>query len=112
MTKFVDHITEALGSVTMIVLAFCLVLTWATIGLLLGIITTDPYQLLINTSTTIITFLMVFVIQNAANRSDRAMQAKIDELLRALTEARNEFRGIEQLPEKQIKKVATDLGSG
>lgn len=109
MTKVIDRVTEALGSPGMITVAFLMVMTWATVGLLLGLITTDPYQLLINTSTTIITFLMVFVIQNAANRSDRAMQAKLDELIRALNDARNDFRGIERLPEKKIKQVTAEL---
>jgi len=109
MTKIIDAVTDALGSWGAIIAAFALVVAWAAVGIVLGFITTDPYQLLINTSTTIVTFLMVFIIQNAANRSDRAMQAKLDELLRAITEARDDFRQLEQLPDKQIKKITAEL---
>jgi low affinity Fe/Cu permease len=59
----------------------------------------------INTGTTIVTFLMVFLIQNSTNRDAAAMQAKLDELLRAVTRARSEFIGIEHLSEKQLEEI-------
>jgi low affinity Fe/Cu permease len=60
----------------------------------------DTWQLVINTGTTIITFLMVFLIQNTQNRDGAAVQAKLDELIRAHHDARNAYMGIEKLPEE------------
>ena len=69
----------------------------------------DTLQLIVNTSTTIITFLMVFVIQNSQNRDAAAMQAKLDELLRALDKAREQFVGIEHLSEPEIEEIRRAL---
>ena len=69
----------------------------------------DTLQLIVNTSTTIITFLMVFVIQNSQNRDAAAMQAKLDELLRALDKAREQFVGIEHLSEHEIEEIRRAL---
>ena len=71
----------------------------------------DTWQLIINTSTTIITFLMVFLIQNAQNRDASAMQAKLDELIRALKGPRNEFVGIEHLTQDELEKIKAKLES-
>ena len=65
-----------------------------------------------NTATTIVTFLMVFLIQNSQNRDAAAMQAKLDELLRALDRAREQFIGIEHLPDKQIEDLRAALERG
>ena len=69
----------------------------------------DTWQLIINTGTTIVTFLMVFLIQNSQNRDGAAMQAKLDELLRAVDKAREKFIGIEHLTDQQIELVRTAL---
>ena len=69
----------------------------------------DTWQLVINTGTTIVTFLMVFLIQNSTNRDAAAMQAKLDELLRAVAKARGEFIGIEHLTENQVEKIRAAL---
>ena len=69
----------------------------------------DTWQLVINTGTTIVTFLMVFLIQNSQNRDAAAMQAKLDELIRALADARAEFIGIEHLPDTEIEEIRTSL---
>ena len=69
----------------------------------------DTWQLIINTGTTIVTFLMVFLIQNSQNRDAAAMQAKLDELLRAVDKAREKFIGIEHLTDQQIELVRTAL---
>ena len=69
----------------------------------------DTWQLVINTGTTIVTFLMVFLIQNSQNRDAAAMQAKLDELLRAVAKARGEFIGIEHLTDNEIEKIRTAL---
>jgi low affinity Fe/Cu permease len=74
--------------------AAAVVLAWMVSGPLFGF--SDTWQLVINTGTTIVTFLMVFLIQNTQNRDTKALQLKIDELIRSHHEARNEFIGIEK----------------
>jgi low affinity Fe/Cu permease len=69
----------------------------------------DTWQLVINTGTTIVTFLMVFLIQNAQNRDASAIQCKLDELIRAVSHARNEFIGIEHLTERQLDQLRAQL---
>ncbi len=81
-------------------LACLIIVAWAATGPLFG--WSDTWQLVINTGTTIVTFLMVFLIQNAQNRDGSAIQAKLDELIRAGGRARNEFIGIEHLTETQL----------
>jgi low affinity Fe/Cu permease len=65
----------------------------------------DTWQLIINTGTTIVTFLMVFLIQNTQNRECAALQAKLDELIRATISARNELVALERLPEEEVQEV-------
>jgi low affinity Fe/Cu permease len=69
----------------------------------------DTWQLVVNTATTIVTFLMVFLIQNSQNRDAAAIQAKLDELIRAARGARNEFVGIEHLTDSEIEQVRSAL---
>ena len=88
-------------------LAFGLILVWAATGPLFHY--SDTWQLVINTGTTIVTFLMVFLIQNSQNRDAGAMQAKLDELLRAVGKARNPFIGIEHLTDSEIEKIRDAL---
>ena len=80
---------------------------WAVTGPLFRF--SDTWQLVINTGTTIVTFLMVFLIQNSQNRDGAAMQAKLDELLRAVDKAREQFIGIEHLTDQQIELVRAAL---
>ena len=89
------------------VLAVLLILVWGVTGPMFKY--SDTWQLVINTGTTIITFLMVFLIQNSQNRDGAAMQAKLDELLRAVDKAREKFIGIEHLTDQQIELVRTAL---
>lgn len=106
-----DHFFAALshrvaswaGQPLAFILAITVVLVWAVTGPLFSY--SNTWQLVINTGTTIITFLMVFLIQNAQNRDGSAIQAKLDELIRAATEARNEFIGIEHLTEGELEQV-------
>src|SRR5690349_24562065 len=84
-----------------------IVLIWAVTGPLFHY--SDTWQLVINTGTTIVTFLMVFLIQNSQNRDAAAMQAKLDELLRAVDKAREQFIGIEHLTDEQIELVRAAL---
>jgi low affinity Fe/Cu permease len=80
-----------------------IVLVWALTGPIFGF--SETWQLVINTGTTIITFLMVFLIQNTQNRDGAAMQAKLDELVHAITEADERFIGIEHLTEKELDLI-------
>ena len=82
-------------------------MVWAVTGPMFHY--SDTWQLVINTGTTIVTFLMVFLIQNSQNRDAAAMQAKLDELLRAVDKAREQFIGIEHLTDQQIELVRTAL---
>ena len=83
------------------------VLVWAATGPIFQF--SEVWQLVINTGTTIVTFLMVFLIQNSQNRDAAAMQAKLDELLRAVDKAREQFIGIEHLTDQQIELVRSAL---
>jgi low affinity Fe/Cu permease len=74
---------------------------WALLGPVFHY--SDSWQLVINTSTTILTFLMVFLVQNAQNRDSRVIQVKLDELLRAITTARNELIDLEHLSEEELE---------
>jgi low affinity Fe/Cu permease len=83
-------------------LAVLLIAAWAITGPLFAF--SDTWQLIINTGTTVVTFLMVFIIQNTQNRDGAAIQAKLDELIRA-SAARNVFIGIEHLTESEINDI-------
>jgi low affinity Fe/Cu permease len=86
---------------------FCclIVAVWAATGPLFHY--SDTWQLVINTGTTIVTFLMVFLIQNTQNRDNAAVQAKLDELIRA-SKAKNEFIGIEHLSDEELDDILTE----
>jgi low affinity Fe/Cu permease len=83
------------------------IIVWAVSGPMFNY--SDTWQLVINTGTTIVTFLMVFLIQNSQNRDGAAMQAKLDELLRAVDKAREQFIGIEHLTDTQIELLRAAL---
>lgn len=99
--KAANRVSEAVGSPFAFVAAFGSVLLWAASGPLFGY--SQKWQLVINTGTTIVTFLMVFVIQNAQNRDQKALQLKLDELLRATTGAENGFVDLEHLDDATLK---------
>ena len=79
------------------------VLVWALTGPMFGF--SDTWQLVINTSTTIVTFLMVFLIQATQNRDAEAMQVKLDEIIRAIGNAKNELLDIEELEESDLNRI-------
>ena len=87
--------------------ASLLILMWIVTGPLFG--WSDTWQLVVNTATTIVTFLMVFLIQNSQNRDAAALQAKLDEVIRAMDGARNEFIGIEHLTDSEIERIRSRL---
>ena len=106
-TLAATRIAGLAGQPAAFIAALSLILVWLVTGPLFG--WSDTWQLVVNTGTTIVTFLMVFLIQNSQNRDAAAMQAKLDELIRAVGEARNEFIGIEHLTDGQIERIRAAL---
>src|SRR5689334_14311566 len=92
----------AAGRASTFILAALVVLVWAVTGPLFGF--SDTWQLVINTGTTIVTFLMVFLIQNSQNRDSAAIQVKLDELIR-VGAARNSLVGIEHLSDEELEEI-------
>jgi low affinity Fe/Cu permease len=88
-------------------LAIIVVIVWGASGPLFGF--SDTWQLVINTGTTIVTFLMVFLIQNTQNRDTEALQLKIDELIRVTGQARNRLINLEDLTEEELDQVKEEL---
>jgi low affinity Fe/Cu permease len=106
-TRIATLISVAAGQPLTFMVAVLVILVWAVTGPLFNY--SDTWQLIINTGTTIVTFLMVFLIQNSQNRDGAAMQAKLDELLRAVDKAREQFIGIEHLTDEQIGLIRSAL---
>jgi low affinity Fe/Cu permease len=106
-TSVCSRIALAAGQPLLFVIAISLIAMWVLTGPMFGF--SDTWQLIVNTATTIVTFLMVFLIQNTQNRDAAAMQAKLDELLRAVGKAREQFIGIEHLTDAQIEKIRAAL---
>jgi len=106
-TRIASRIAGWAGQPATFLLALTIVLVWAVTGPLFQ--WSDTWQLVINTGTTIVTFLMVFLIQNSQNRDAGAMQAKLDELIRAVDAARGQFIGIEHLTDTQIEEIRAAL---
>jgi len=104
---FATKTSTAAGQPLTFVVAMLVILVWAVTGPVFHY--SDTWQLIINTGTTIVTFLMVFLIQNSQNRDGAAMQAKLDELLRAVDKARESFIGIEHLTDSQIELLRAAL---
>jgi low affinity Fe/Cu permease len=93
-------VSTAMGSPLAFLAAFCVVLAWAITGPLFGF--SDTWQLVINTGTTIVTFLMVFLIQNTQNRDSRALHMKLDELIVYTKGADNSFVELENLSDEEL----------
>ena len=106
-TRVASAIANASGQPATFILALGSVIVWAVTGPLFAF--SETWQLVINTGTTIVTFLMVFLIQNSQNRDTASMQAKLDELLYALEGAREEFIGIEHLSVREVEDIRTKL---
>jgi low affinity Fe/Cu permease len=101
-TEFSTAVARASGRPVTFALAVGVILVWGLAGPIYGY--SDTWQLVINTGTTIVTFLMVFLIQNTQNRDGAAIQTKLDELIRA-SAAQNVFIGIEHLTEEEVEEL-------
>jgi low affinity Fe/Cu permease len=104
--RFANATAHASGRPAAFVLCCVIVVVWAMSGPFFHY--SDTWQLVINTGTTIVTFLMVFLIQNTQNRDGAALQAKLDELIRVTEAARNAYVGIEKMPEKKLEELRAD----
>jgi low affinity Fe/Cu permease len=97
----------AVGSPWAFLLALAVIVAWAVTGPLFGF--SDTWQLVVNTGTTIVTFLMVFLIQNTQNRDATAIHLKLDELLRAVTEARPDLIDLEDCTDEELAKFKREF---
>ena len=102
-TRFAKWTAHATGRPAAFLLAAVVILTWIITGPIFGF--SDTWQLVINTGTTIVTFLMVFLIQSTQNRDSEAMQVKLDEIIRAIGNAKNELLDLEELEEEDLDEI-------
>jgi low affinity Fe/Cu permease len=102
-TRFANGASRATGKPGTFVLAVVIVVVWAVTGPMFAF--SDTWQLIINTGTTIVTFLMVFLIQNTQNRDSEAMHVKMDELIRALEGAHNALLDLEELDDRTLDTI-------
>jgi len=106
---FARHSAIALGSAWAFAGAVLVILVWVLTGPMFHF--SDTWQLVINTATTIVTFLMVFLIQNTQNRDAKAVHLKLDEVIRALKGARNQLVDLENLSDEELKKLEEQFKS-
>src|SRR5260221_14381179 len=105
--RFACGVAAAVGTHWAFVVALAVVIVWATTGPMFHY--SDSWQLVINTGTTILTFLMVFLIQSTQNRDGKAIQLKLDELIRAQKFARNIFADLEDATEDELRRFAAEV---
>ena len=101
--RLAKHVSAAIGSPFAFAFALLMILGWALLGPVFGF--SDTWQLVINTTTTIVTFLVVFMIQNTQNRDSKALHLKLDELIRSIRGARNGLIDSEDLPDEEIDRL-------
>ena len=102
-TRFAKSTAHKTGQPSAFMIAVLIILVWAVTGPIFRY--SDTWQLVINTGTTIVTFLMVFLIQNTQNRDSEALQVKLDELIRAIDGAHNVLLDLEELDEKELDLI-------
>jgi len=105
--RFAKATANAIGSPVAFVLAVITIVMWAVLGPVFHY--SDSWQLVINTATTIVTFLVVFAIQNTQNRDSRAVHLKLDELIRAVKRARNNLVELEELPDSELARLEAEF---
>ena len=105
--KFARKISEVLGRAEVFLGAVVLIVVWAVLGPIYHY--SDTWQLVINTGTTIVTFLMVFLIQNTQNRDAKAIQLKLDELIRGVQGARTGLVRLEELSDEELKELESSF---
>ena len=105
--KFAQTTSQAVGSSWAFILAVLIIVVWAITGPMFHF--SDTWQLVINTGTTIITFLMVFLIQNTQNRDAKAIHLKLDELLKGVKGARTGLVNLEQLSDKELENLQKEF---
>jgi low affinity Fe/Cu permease len=105
-TRFAKWASRVTGRPATFIGAVTIILLWAATGPIFGF--SDTWQLVINTGTTIVTFLMVFLIQNTQNRDSEAMQIKLDELIRAVQNAHNALLDLEELDDEELDLIRGD----
>jgi low affinity Fe/Cu permease len=105
--RFAHRISQFAGSPWVFIFACLVIAGWAALGPTFRF--SDTWQLFINTGTTIVTFLMVFLIQNTQNRDARAMHLKLDELIRALRGARNKLVNLEEMTDAELDKLQKEF---
>src|SRR3954463_5431310 len=106
---FAQRSSSVLGSAWAFCGAVLIIVLWLVTGPTFHF--SDTWQLIINTATTVVTFLMVFLIQNTQNRDAKAMQLKLDELIRALSHARNQLVDVENSPDEVIDELKKEFGT-
>ncbi|MDB5324518.1 MAG: putative small integral rane protein precursor [Phycisphaerales bacterium] len=106
-TRFASATAHASGKPATFFVAVCMLIVWAATGPFFHF--GDTWQLVINTGTTIITFLMVFLIQNTQNRDSEAIHIKLDELIHVIEKANNALLDIEELDQKELDKMRDDF---
>jgi low affinity Fe/Cu permease len=104
---FSTKVSQWAGSPALFVLAFLIIVVWGLSGPAANY--SDTWQLVINTGTTIVTFLMVFLIQNTQNRDSHAMQLKLDELIRSHKAARDSFVSLEDISDEELLEIAEEF---
>ena len=105
--KIAQKMSEAVGSAWAFIIAVVIIAVWGVTGPIFNY--SDTWQLIINTSTTIVTFLMVFLIQNTQNRDAKVIHLKLDELIRVTRKARNHLVDLEDLSEEEIKRLEQEF---
>jgi low affinity Fe/Cu permease len=105
--RFAHAIANAVGTPAAFMLAALTIVAWAVTGPVFGF--SDTWQLVINTATTIVTFLMVFLIQNAQNRDARALHLKLDELIRAVKGARTRLVNLEEFTDEELDHLHAEF---